>query len=198
MNLIKKEIIVIIALVAAGFIFVTGDRNFQIDRSAKTNDVTISLPSFEFPSLDIQGPDDTQIANEAWNTLQKYLGFAVNHDLAGIRSLSHQISPTCEDLTKQQECFALMDNVYAIANDLEQESFKYIQRDARQVVMYTDGPVVLILYFTQADDKVLKILGLRACIESETSEDKCVKPETLKSDTNSNGWWDSVESLFYQ
>ena len=194
----RKEVIVIIALLAAGFIFVTGTRNFQMDNSRASNDSSVSFPSFSFPYLERPQPPSAALANEAWQTFQSYLEFAKTHNLAGVRSLSPQISPACSDPIREEECFALMDSVYSIAGELEPSIFKYIQGDERQAVMYTDGQTVLILYFTRAEDKTLKVLGLRFCLEDETSEEKCVETDSLSNDEDGDGWWNTVESLFYQ
>ncbi|MDZ4205875.1 MAG: hypothetical protein U1C12_01550, partial [Patescibacteria group bacterium] len=135
--------------------------------------------------------------HEVWIIFQNYLEFARTHNLAGIKNLSHQISATCSDSAKEAECFALMDSVYAIASTFEPSEFKNIQSDERQIIMSTDGPMVAILYFTKDKTGAIKVLGLRFCFEDETVQEKCVEPTSIKNDADSNGWWDSVESLFY-
>lgn len=192
----KKEVVVIIALVAAGFILFTGTKSFQLNSPGADSPSPISLPAFSFPTLEVPTADRATIANEAWQTLQNYLNFAKNHDLPGVKSLSYQLSPTCSDPLREEECFALMDSVYALAGELEPSIFRYIQNDSSQVVMYTDGPVVLILYFARTEDEVLKILGLRACVEMQGG-DPCVEKDALKNDEDKDGWWDTVETLFY-
>ncbi|MEK7176831.1 MAG: hypothetical protein AAB719_00835 [Patescibacteria group bacterium] len=192
----KKEIVVIIALVAAGFILFTGTKSFQLNNPEASSPSPISLPAFLFPTLEAPTADRATVGSEAWQTLQNYLTFAKNHDLSGVKSLSHQISPTCADPLREKECFALMDSIYSLAGELDPRIFKFIQNDNKQVVMYTDGPVVLIIYFTRSENRILKVLGLRACVEMQGG-DPCVEPDTLKNDEDKDGWWDTVETLFY-
>lgn len=90
-----------------------------------------------------------------------------------------------------------MDNVYEILSPFKQSDFKHIEEDERQIIMFTDGPVVAILYFTRDRSGVTKVLGLRFCLENETEPGSCVETDPRERDQNNNGWWDSVESLFY-
>ncbi len=134
---------------------------------------------------------------EAWTTFERYIEFARTHNLAGIKSLSHQISATCGDSSREEECFALMDSVYAFASTFKLSDFKHVLLDERQIIMYTDAPTVAILYFTRDEAGALKVLGIRFCFEDETVEEKCVETDSIKEDEDGDGWWDSVESLFY-
>lgn len=134
---------------------------------------------------------------ETWQVFENYLAFLGTHNLAGMRSLSHQISPACSDPSREAECFALMDNVYEISRSLEPSDFKYLEEDDRQAIMHTDGPIVAILFFTKEADGALKILGLSFCRESGEGTSPCVEKNPSLRDLDNNGWWDSVESLFY-
>jgi len=146
-----------------------------------TNTITVSDPT----------------KREAWTTFEQYLEFAKTHDMAGIRSLSHQISETCRDISREAECFVLMDSVYNIAGGFKLSDFKHIQADERQIIMYTDGPTVVILFFTRDQSGTPKVLGMRLCLEDKTSLGSCVENDPDKRDLDHNGWWDSVETLFY-
>lgn len=158
-------------------------------------DVAHYFPSAFLPSLTVPG-NEVILSAEAWAVFQNYLQFAKTHDLSGIRSLSHQISATCNDPAKEKECFALMDSVYSFASSYKLNDFNHIQADEHQIIMYTDGPTVAILYFTRNGDAI-KVLGMRFCFEDENTIGTCVKTDSIKNDSNGNGWWDSVESLFY-
>jgi len=161
-------------------------------------DITLSLPSISLPSLDTFIGLEQISFEDAWTTLEAYLQFAKTHDLEGLRSLSHQVSDTCNDPTREEECFALMNSVYNIISSFKQSDFKNTQSDNRQLVMYTDGPQVAILFFTRGQDKNLKVLGMRFCQEdADSSGKKCVETDPAKRDLDNNGWWDNVESLFY-
>ena len=193
----QKKIIIITALFAVGLILVLGARNFNVDGSAEGSASFMSFPSFSLPNFGKSNQNIAEAANEAWETFEKYLGFAKSHDLEGLRSVSHQISDVCNDPTKEADCFLLMDSVAEVANELDPAKFKHIQKDDKQVVMFTDGPGVFILYFTRAEDKNLRVLGLQFCIQDDNPKNSCVKTDTIKNDSDGDGWWDAVESLFY-
>lgn len=172
-------------------------RIFEIEKPNPSHDPLLPLPSFSLPSLAVFPTNDATILTEAWKVFANYLEFARVHDLIGITKLSHQISTTCLDPSKKTECFALMDSVYAFANYFEPSQFKNVISDEHQIVMFTDGPTVAILYFTRDETKAIKVLGMRFCFEDETVQERCVEADSVKEDKNKNGWWDSVESLFY-
>jgi len=180
----KKQLGVLIPLLAVSVVVFLGYKGFGWENSFKA---VSNLPL----------PWQEGSKREAWMTFQNYLEFARTHNLSGIRSLSHQISAACNDQSREEECFALMDSVYAFASQLELGAFQRIQMDERQIIMFTDGPAVAILYFTRDANGTPKVLGLRFCLEDETAQGKCVEIDSIKHDENNNGWWDSVESLFY-
>lgn len=191
----KQFIAVITVLAIGGVVLFTNIHRPVINKSIKIELPTITH-SISFPSLNVMPIGDSLVVAQAWTTLKYYLEFAHTHNLAGIKSLSYQTSSTCNDTAKESECFALMDNVYELVSVLKLEEFKYVQIDERQIVMYTDGPIITILYFIRDKDDIPKILGLRFCYEYENMPDSCAKNIT-KNDANSDGWWDSIESLFY-
>ena len=179
---------ILIILLAIGVVLVLGYRGFGWENNFKDKEIVRVIDSFvttETPS------------SEAWRVFENYLAFARAHNLAGVKSLSHQTSVACSNPTKGEECFALMDNVYEIASPFKQSDFKHVQADERQIIMFTDGPVVAILYFTKDSGGVPKVLGLRFCLEDETGPGSCVETDPSQRDLDNNGWWDSVESLFY-
>lgn len=179
---------ILIPLLAISIVFLLGYRGFGWENSLKNTEIANIITTLSATNSD---------QREAWTTFQNYLEFARAHNLSGIRSLSHQISATCSNQSRKEECFALMDNVYAIASTFKLSDFKHIQSDERQAIMFTDGPTVAILYFTKNERGSLKVLGMRFCLEDETAQEKCVETDSIKHDENNNGWWDSVESLFY-
>ena len=90
-----------------------------------------------------------------------------------------------------------MDNVYNVASGLKLEDFKHIQSDNRQIIIFTDGPVVTTIYFTRDNIKNPKILGISLCLEDEENKDKCVETDSIKQDEDGDGWWDIIEERFY-
>ena len=185
--------LILIPLLALGVVVTIGYKGFGWENSLKSleeKEIVRNITEFVTPKPP---------KHEAWQVFENYLEFARTHNLDGIKSLSHQISATCLDETRTEECFALMDNLYNIASTLRQSDFRYIEEDSRQIIMSTDGPVVAILFFTKDLTGTPKVLGLRFCIESgEVGTEPCVEIDPAKRDLDENGWWDKVESLFYQ
>jgi hypothetical protein len=154
------------------------------------------LPSFTVPSFKLPALESAPLKALAWDAWEKYLAAAKAHDLEKLKGLSHQLSPACADALRKEECFALMDSVSGLTGDFKLEDFQYIEADAKQIIMYTNGPDRKILYFTREGD-ALKILGVRFCSEDE--EDPGLTCADLNADTrddDGDSWWNSTESLF--
>jgi hypothetical protein len=219
--MMKKNIAVALALLATGVMLLMSQKTFELVKSEDLNQITLfplNLPwlnnlqttsPLPLPTSHLSPSNEAPIAasdlthnngtpiSEAWVIFQQYLEFAQLHDLPEVRRLSHQMSATCNDTLKEQECFALMDSVHAIGKTLIASDFKYTQADRRQTILYTDGPVVAIIYFTRNESNLLKVLGLRFCFEDNTTVNSCVETDPNRRDLDQNGWWDSVESLFH-
>ena len=181
----KKQLGVLIPLLAISVVVLLGYKGFGWEKN-----------SFQ-ATFDLLLPWQEESKRGAWTTFENYLEFARAHNLAGVKSLSYQISTTCSDATKIEECFALMDSVYEIAKDFKQSDFRHVEEDGRQIVTYTDGPLVAILFFTKDLGGIPKVLSLRFCLENGTSQEKCIEAGSMRHDEDGDGWWDSVESLFY-
>lgn len=195
-------VIVLVILIVGGFLYFSTDTfkkdsGYNTDVGKLTNTPSFSLPNLTPPNLEILPNKDTAVINQAWATWEKYIEFAKAHNLAGIRSLSHQISKTCNDPSKEKECFELMDSVVNFSTLLKREMFNHTQTDDKQIMMWSEGPGVVILFFTKDQSGAPKVLGLRFCQEDEKSETRCVETDPDKRDLDGNGWWDSTESLFY-
>ena len=164
--------------------------------------LSFSAPSLVLPTLSLES---SPVGAEAWATFQDYLEFAKKHDLEGIKSLSHQISPACSDPARLEECNGLMDSVYTFASMLNQGDFKNVYSDERQIVMTTDyvsageglDYVQVVLFFTKNTDEI-KVLGMRFCYASDVNSESCIETNPSKRDLDQNGWWDQVEALFYR
>ncbi|MEK7227305.1 MAG: hypothetical protein AAB641_00200 [Patescibacteria group bacterium] len=149
-------------------------------------------PLLKTPALDV-----TSVKNLAWTTWKNYLLKAKDHDLPGIKALSHQISSVCADPAQEETCFALMDGVYEIGKTFKQSDFKYEKADARQIITYTDGPERIFLYFTVDAGGNPKVLGLRFCYDTTEDKEGCANLNADTLDNDGDGWWNSVESLFH-
>lgn len=194
----SKQNIIIVVLLAVGVIFFISTNTFDFKKlsTPEQNEALDPTPFFHLPSFKVPLLEKAPISEEAWDVFQSYLEYAKAHDLAGVISLSHQLSDICNDPEKEPECFALMDNVYEIASPLQASEFKHIQSDERQIIMSTDGPVVAILFFTIDPSGSPKVLGLGFCLEDDSLAEKCVQTDPAKRDKNNNGWWDAVEAHF--
>lgn len=193
----NKQIIAIIAIFAAGTILFASNRIFEIaEPTTPSRGSSFSIPLFSLPFLKILPANDAVMSAEAWIVFENYLEFARVHNLNGVKSLSYQMSATCQDPAREAECFALMDSVYAFGSALKKEDFIHVVYDDRQIIAFTDAPAVSILYFVRDGKGVLKILGLRFCFENENTPGSCAR-NMARDDTDGDGWWDSVESLFY-
>lgn len=187
----KKEILVLIAIAAVGTIlFLSLGQSGGGDSSS--SGPSTAIKSFSLFGNNLKSPEAASAA--AWGSFEAYMEAAKTHNLENLKGLSYKLSPACLDSSRQDECFALMDSVYAIASSLDKSGFKHVEFDKNQIVMWTDGPGVAILFFTREGREKPKILGLQFCLELAEG-DPCVKRELLKNDENSNGWWDRVEDL---
>ncbi len=187
----KKEILVLIAIVAVGVILFLGAGASEKERGA-SRDLSSTIKSFSLFGDNLKNSETASAV--AWESFDAYMEAAKTHNLETLRGLSYKLSPACLDSAREEECFALMDSVYTIASSLDKSGFRHIEFDRKQIVMWTDGPGVAILYFTREGREKPKILGLQFCLELEEG-DPCVKQELLKNDENGNGWWDRVEEL---
>ncbi len=180
-----------------------------------------------------------------WEVFQKYITFAKNHDLEGIKTLSYQISETCKDKNLEKQCFALMDNVYQIGSNLKESNYVNKWSDGKQIIISTNpvkktegdnvGYQQGFIIFTKDNSGNLKLLGLDpyksvylskkdfSATELETrlkamladsdkdglydeeencsgiySNPKCIKTNPNKRDSDGDGWWDRINSLFYK
>jgi hypothetical protein len=135
-------------------------------------------------------------ATLAWGTWTNYVTAAGTHDLATVKKLSHQISPTCADPSKEAECLMLMEGVVFFGGALKPQEFSYIQSDEKQIIMYTPyvSGMRKILYFTRDSEGTPKVLGLRFCGKGKESLEVCLDSEKSFADTNENGWWDVTEA----
>jgi len=182
--------------VALGIFLIT-NRPLGVVEPVPERPFSVTLPTLTPPALDIVLTNKPSLKSKVWTTFQNYLKFAQAHDLAGLRTLSYQISATCNDPAKEKECFDLMDSVYLIGSPFKLSEFTNFMSDGKQIMLYTDGPDKVILFFTRDSTGDPQVLGMRFCRELENSNESCVMTDPAKRDLDGNGWWDSIESLFY-
>lgn len=168
----------------------------------------LALPSFEFamPALKLPGASSAAVGAEAFDTFKRYIAFAGQRNIEGVKSLSHQVSGACSDPDRLPECEGLMDSVYYFGQVFKEDDFKHVFYDDRQIVMLTDfikldhpdfgdSPVKLALFFTRLEDGSPRVLGIKFCAPGG-EESSCFQTDPSKRDSDQNGWWDQVEALF--
>ncbi len=154
-----------------------------------------------------QGVSDTP-AVQAWQIFTQYRQYAKDHNLAGLKSLTHKLSPICQaaldgDTTKVKECEGLMDSVYFFTQDFEFHDFSQASYDDKQLILATDyrkltddtDPIKVVIYFVR-NGPAMQMLGLRFCFGTEGSGSACVVTRADQRDKNNNGWWDDIEYFF--
>jgi len=198
--MVKKITIlaVVVAIMLLGF-------NLNIKNYNKTDaesELAISLPAVTAPNLELSFPSpDNLLKEKAWNVFKNYLENAYEHDLPGLRMLSHQISNTCNNPEMKDACFSLMDNVYFIGSSFVKDDFKNIWSDEKQIILATDYRQISIealginelvrnvIYFTIDKNGNPKILSFN------DTESKDFNP--IIKDTDGDSWWEGIEVFFY-
>ncbi len=188
---------------------------FALDTSSLTKDPKVAEMAPEGLSLEFVRPTlslpaivsgESAVKDLAWKTFQDYRKFAEAHNLEGIKSLSYQISPTCLDSTKLDECYALMDGVIFFTEEWKQSDFRNVAFDDKQVVLSTDFmrsepeavPIKVLLLFTQTKDGSLKLLSLKYCSGEDKPGNICFDTDPETRDADGDGWWDDLETVFYK
>ncbi len=151
------------------------------------------------------------LSHMAWTVFENYLNFAKDKNLAGVKSLSHQLSPTCADATKTEDCNTLMDSAYSFGKDMKEKDFVVIWSDSKQIILSTNfkrqeiGTTTVaytrgIIYFTKDLKNNIKLLTFNPEDGVAISRDKIV-PDQLEArlihmtiDSDRDGLPDTVET----
>jgi len=153
----------------------------------------------------------TTLSRTAWTVFQNYLSFAEANNLTGIKSLSYQLSPTCADEAKTEECNALMDNAYFFGKDMKEKDFTNIWSDSKQIILSTDfqkkdvGTTTVaytreIIYFIQNSQGSSKILyfspedGVIILRKDLSDEEIDTRIRNMTKDSDQDGLPDTVET----
>lgn len=153
----------------------------------------------------------TTLSHTAWTVFENYLNFAKIQDLAGIKSLSHQLSSACSDANTIDDCNILMENAYFFGKDMREKDFVNIWSDNKQIILSTDfkrqeiGTTTVaytrgIIYFTKDLKNNIKLLTFNPEDGVAINRDKIV-PEQLEArlinmtiDSDRDGLPDTVET----
>ena len=92
------------------------------------------------------------LAERAWGVFESYMKSANEHDLPTLRTLSHQISDTCNNPEMETDCFLLMDSVYVFGSNFKKEDFTNVWFDDNQIILASD--------YKQVDDEQANVRGL--------------------------------------
>src|SRR3989344_5505568 len=193
----KNSIAVAIALlVVLGALF---GNSLNLKDGLGQRELTLRPLSLGPVKLQVPNLEIASVADGSWQTFQRYLQFAKNHDLTGLTSASYQISETCGNPNMKVECEALMDSVYNLMKESKQSDFSRVLSDDRQIILVTDHPrkdgqVQAAIFFVR-ENGTPKVLSIQFCFETAEGEE-CFEDGDLKLDGDQDGWWDSIEEKF--
>lgn len=157
---------------------------------------------------------ESKVSARAWQAFESYMKYAEAHDLEGVASLSHQLSDTCLDPERVEECHALMDNVVLISKEFDKTKFVNVWRDRKQIILSTDWTVEEneavkgyyrnVIYFTRDWKGNPKLLSMSAPIDFVYLPREGVSAEELDAmllekiiDTDKDGLDDEVENCTF-
>lgn len=182
-----KPTILILALLIIAFVLLTYFKN-------KPTDPTISLESIDTveissSTVETNTPNaisaDASIKDKSWAVLQKYVEFAKNKNIEGVKSLSYQLTDSCKNYSTEEEkkdCDARMSTVAFFGGAFAKKDFVHIWSDNRQIILATDFRIEeneeaisktrSMIYFV-IDSGVIKVLKFdpaKGSIMKKTSE----------------------------
>jgi len=211
MDFMKNKIFIAIGVIFVISALMFGIKANKVDAPAFTEETLTGATTTATSTVTPKSETKPTLSNTTWVAFEKYLGFAKAHDLVGIKSLSYQISPTCEDVTKTEECNLLMDNVYFFGKDLKEKDYTNIWSDSKQIILSTDfkrqevGTTTVsytrgIIYFTrdtQGNPKILSFNpddGIFLNKSSYTPEELEARITNMTKDSDQDGLPDIMES----
>ncbi len=181
-----KPIIALLILLVIAFVYLTYFKN-------KPTDPTISLESIDTVEISsstdsVNTTDNTNtlsIKEKSWAVLQKYVEFAKNKNIEGVKSLSYQLTDSCKNYSTEEEkkdCDARMSTVAFFGGAFAKKDFVHIWSDNRQIILATDFRIEeneeaisktrSMIYFV-IDGGVIKVLKFdpaKGSIMKKTSE----------------------------
>lgn len=174
---INKRLPILIPLIAIAVVMFAGYEGFgwknDFKEVAKFINNTNNLLSVNASS--ITQTEESKVIDKAWQILEEYKVATHNHDFDTVKRLSSKLSDTCLDETKREECYVLMDSVYAILISLDKSQFNHALWNESKITLYTDimDGVKLALFFTKDISGEPKIAGMRVCLIDGTTPDEC-------------------------
>jgi hypothetical protein len=145
---VRKIIYFGIALILASFIVIFGYQKYgnlggvANEPMADNSGVSTSTSGVSTSTFVLRANPNLSIKDNAWNVLQKYLEFAKNHNILGVKNLSYQLSESCKNPSKgsaaEKDCFMRMDTVYYFGTQFKKNEFKNIWSDEKQIILTSD------------------------------------------------------------
>jgi hypothetical protein len=134
---------IIAALIVAFIVTViwTTDDKSDLNKQAPLQGVNEREDSGESLSEDVPmavSPSSTS-RNAALKVFKDFLTKAEAHDIEGVRALTYKQSEACADLERQEECFALMDNVVEFGKEVKEEEYVNLWEDKSQIILTTEA-----------------------------------------------------------
>lgn len=182
-----KPIITILVLLAIAFIIIT----YIKDKPKEPSISLESIDTLETSSSTVETNTPTAISADAsikeksWAVLQKYVEFAKDKDIEGVRSLSYQLTDSCKKYSTEEEkkdCDARMGTVAFFGGAFAKKDFVHVWSDNKQIILATDFRIEeneeaisktrSMIYFV-IDSGVVKILKFdpaKGTIMKKTSE----------------------------
>ncbi len=205
---IRESIAVALAIiVVVGTLFMSSGLFTSLPQGLSLKSLSLSLT---FPNVETPNITRLEVADEAWQVFESYREFARDLDLTGLKSVTHQISPTCSDPALLTECQTLMTGVAQFTESWKQSDFKNVAYDDKQIILSTDYMVVegsesltqRALIFTRDAAGTPKLLAIKFCEGNEEIanllELSCILTDPATRDADNNGWWSEVEFYFYR
>lgn len=203
--------VVFVALVAGGTLLYSKRAKAPLNTAASSTPESIASSTTGSKPLDSQ---DISIENAAWEVFSNYIAYAKKHDLSGIKSLSYQLSPTCQDPKQLSECQKLMDTVVYLSSYMSKNQINNVWYDSKQIILSSDyhksvqpdqvGYQRAIIYFTRDKDRI-KLLSFNpadgivlANTKGMSTSSLDAKLSSLTKDTDKDGLSDAAETCSSQ
>lgn len=158
--------------------------------------------------------ETSTLDGKAWGVLQNYLEAAKNHDIERLKSLSYQVSESCQSAATSTDCNTKMDTVYFFGSGMQKRDFKNIWSDSKQIILSTDlkreenenmiGFSRAIVYFIIDDNGSIKLLkfsdskGVSMNKEGRTIEEIDTYLQKRMHDEDMDGMEDEIEECLGQ
>ena len=151
---------------------------------------------------------------DLWKIWIRYLGFAKEKNIEGIKSISYQVSEACTKPELKGECEEKMTAVYTAGSVLRKEDFNNISADSKQAILRTNLKIEeTVEAFTATEGKIvfaLNPLGKMSLLHLDPAQTWSVRKKTgstteemktrlyaFSKDTDVDGLSDELEKCIF-